>query len=131
MPHEPGDTEPGDALPSHALAVLTALLAQDRPGFAALRAQVPYARVAGGCGCGCASLSLAVVDPANAPAAEVVGSPVAEGDVLAPDGRCGGVLLFVAGGMLSYLEIHSYEEEPFAAWPPVEHVTVSRAAPAA
>ncbi|MEN8653624.1 hypothetical protein ABCR94_24205 [Streptomyces sp. 21So2-11] len=38
---------------------------------------------------------------------------------------------FVTGGVLSYpyLEIYSYEEEPFGAWPPIEQLTVSRAGP--
>ncbi|MEU9013453.1 hypothetical protein AB0D12_27565 [Streptomyces sp. NPDC048479] len=116
------DDSSGD-LPDDVVAVLTALLSSDRPGFAELRGQIPYARTTEPCGCGCATVSLEVARDGVEPAAAAA-NPVAEADVSTTDGRLGGVLLFVTDGYLSLLEIYSLEEEPFATWPRADQLTV-------
>ncbi|GAA0392453.1 hypothetical protein [Streptomyces luteireticuli] len=99
-----------EPLPPPARATLEALLAGADP---ALRAQVPYARVAGRCGCGCVTVDLAVDRTAVAPA-PAAGNPVADGWYAAPEGT--GVMVFARDGYLSLLEAYGIDG-PVTAWP--------------
>ncbi|MFF8022364.1 hypothetical protein ACFZDJ_14795 [Streptomyces sp. NPDC007896] len=63
-----------EALPLGDAATLNALLTGSDAVSIALCAQLPYARVVGGCGCGCATVDLVADDAAVPPAAENFGT---------------------------------------------------------
>jgi hypothetical protein len=90
-------------------AVVLAMLAQDFPGSAELRAQVPSALVIGECGCGCATIELTVKS-----APRSVNAPVQDGMLISAEvqGTEAGVLLFVKDGYLSCVEVYSSGDQP-------------------
>jgi hypothetical protein len=90
-----------------------------------LLAQVPSARVIGGCRCGCASVALRVD---RDPSAESVATPIPnEATVLDPEGSpIGGVLLFARDGCLAELEIYSFEDDPLRVFPPPDRLRLER-----
>ncbi|MGK5546290.1 hypothetical protein ACSNOH_16395 [Streptomyces sp. URMC 127] len=104
-------TEP---LPAGAVATLEALLAGADPAISALRAQIPHARVTGGCACGCATLDLTVDRTAVAPA-PAAGGVVADAWYQVPENA--GVMLFAREGYLSLLEIYTTSSAPITTWP--------------
>jgi hypothetical protein len=93
---------------------LAFLLTADFPGAEELRAQVPFAEASGRCPCGCATVGLKV-DPARAAAANVV-----ERVPVSASSKSGsaGLLLFVADGYLSCLEIYPSDGTPSVFPPP-------------
>ncbi|MCZ2527688.1 hypothetical protein [Streptomyces sp. HB2AG] len=104
-----------EELAPDAAAVLAALLAGPGPVFAALRAQIPHARVTGRCGCGCVTVDLEV-DRAAAEPAPPHGSPVVEASFpVAP--VWAGVVALTHEGYLSGLEVYSVADAPVTAWP--------------
>ncbi|WP_179082381.1 hypothetical protein [Streptomyces rectiverticillatus] len=103
-------TEP---LPPAALATLEALLAGPDPVISALRAQIPYTRVASGCDCGCATLDLTVDRTAVAPVPAAT-TPAAEAWYEVPENA--GVMVFARDGYLSLLEIYT-SADPIGTWP--------------
>lgn len=97
-------------------ALLDALLAHSFPGVEALRLQAKHVEAKSGCECGCGSIDLVVTDD-NVPRSTAI-SPVAEAEVFASNGSgIGGLLLFLDGGLLSSLEVYSYDDPPSAAQP--------------
>ena len=105
--------------------VLNALLTDDVPGVAALRAQAQNVLASRGCNCGCGTIDLHVAD--GAPNAGVAGPAPVEGTVRDADGRpTGGVLLFVEDGRLARLDITSHGD-PLPV-PDPAHVTWGRTA---
>jgi hypothetical protein len=91
----------------------------DFKGRDELLSQVNGARVVGRCGCGCATVTLAV--DSSRPEATIESPIPSEATVVGSDGQgIGGVLLFVADGRLSELEIYSFDEDPIEQFPPVE-----------
>ncbi|WP_367138183.1 MULTISPECIES: hypothetical protein [Streptomyces] len=102
-----------EPLPAGAVATLETLLAGPDPVSSALRAQIPYARVAGGCDCGCATLDL-TVDRTAVPPALAASTPAAEAWYEVPENA--GVMVFARDGYLSLLEIYT-AGDPIAAWP--------------
>ena len=91
--------------------VLDTLLTDDVPHVAALRQQARAVRASRGCTCGCATIDLHV-DP-DAPVAAGDDTDPLEASVLDGSGRvAGGLLLFVQGGRLSCLEVHSLGDDP-------------------
>jgi len=105
-------------LTSNEAETLAFLLAQSFPGVEALRAQAGTAYVVRKCDCGCATIDLEV-DAATPPATEV-GEPVAVEAHGLPrsDGRPPpDLILFVRDGRLASLEIVSYSEDVFEAFP--------------
>ncbi|MBB3678310.1 hypothetical protein [Modestobacter versicolor] len=101
-------------------AVLDALLADDVPDVATLRVQASTVLATRGCSCGCGTIDLAV-DPVAPLAATAERDPV-EATVVDQDGRVvGGLLLFVAGGRLTGLEVYGFGDEPLP-MPPADRV---------
>lgn len=98
-------------------AALDALLALDFQGVEVLRAQASGVNAALGCTCGCASIDLyprgEPIEPSTAK------SPVpAEATIVSDAGEeNGGVLLFLTDGVLSYLEVYSYLDDPIRSFP--------------
>jgi hypothetical protein len=83
-----------------------------------LRAQIGSVAVSGGCPCGCGTIDLEVPGPPGS--AEATPRPVVDGDVVGLDGTVlGGLVLFVADGRLSRLEVFSVVDDPLE-MPPVE-----------
>ncbi|UUU24601.1 hypothetical protein [Streptomyces sp. DSM 40750] len=107
--------ELAEPLPPAVAATLNALLTAENPVGSALRAQIPYAHVVGGCGCGCATVDLAVDREAVPPAPTRSDGLAADAWYVTPDDA--GVMVFTQGGYLSLLEIYSAAPEPVTAWP--------------
>ncbi|MEU7774952.1 hypothetical protein AB0C44_26860 [Micromonospora taraxaci] len=117
-----------DALPSQKRrpltdaerAVIERLLGSTFPGSRELLAQLRHTAVDGGCGCGCATINLSVDRSRAIPAPVISRTPVSadisDGDTYA------GVVLFVDGGFLSCLEVHSIDE-PVRVLPPPDAIT--------
>jgi hypothetical protein len=91
------------------LELLEGFLAHDFPGVAALRAQTRGLLAKRGCTCGCGTIDLIPVEH-ELPRSSG-GNPVeVSGDVLGADGEpIGGVVLWLADGLLSSLEVYSYD----------------------
>ncbi|MGW0846185.1 hypothetical protein ACWD26_39845 [Streptomyces sp. NPDC002787] len=106
--------EPAERLPPAVSATLKALLTGEDPVGTALRAQIPYAYVVGGCGCGCATVDLAVDREAVPPAPTRSDGYAVDAWYDTPDDA--GVMVFTKGGYLSLLEIYS-AAEPVTVWP--------------
>lgn len=104
--------------------VLELLLAQDFDGAAALRSQLPHAKVVGACTCGCVTVDLAV-DKEAAERAAIGGRLIrAEATILDDmDEPIGGVIVFLRDGYLSMLEAYSYGD-PINAWPEPDRLNV-------
>ncbi len=97
-------------------ALLDSLLEGEFDGVTELRAQARVATASTGCECGCVTVDLHVPD--DAPVSRVVGPGPLESSVVDAAGApIGGVLLFVADGRLSGLEVHSLDE-PVPFWAP-------------
>ncbi|WP_206504272.1 hypothetical protein [Streptomyces chrestomyceticus] len=103
-----------EALPPEVTATLSALLPGTDPVSSALRAQLPWARVAGRCGCGCATVDL-TVDHTAVPPAPPHTNPAADAWYVEPEDA--GAMVFTEGGYLSLLEIYSASSEPITTWP--------------
>ena len=102
-------------------ALLDSLLDHDFDGVAELRAQALRATASTSCECGCVTIDLHVPD--DAPVSAAVGPAPVEGTGVEAAGEpIGGVLLFLAEGRLSGLEVHSVDE-PVSVVPPVERVS--------
>ena len=112
----------GEALSPEAVGVLLVLLEGADPVRAALRAQIPHARVVKRCGCGCATVDLAV-DRDAVVAAPPHESPVVSGTAHTVP-NAAGVLVFSDGGYLSGLEIYSVADEPISEWPEARLLSV-------
>ncbi|WP_327151582.1 hypothetical protein [Nocardia sp. NBC_01329] len=116
-----------EPLPSDVVTTLETLLRPDDQLYAAVRAQIPHARIQSRCGCGCVSVNFELdtteltpvrVDPPRHPI-------IAEADIIGPeDDSPGEILLFVSGGYLSSLEACSWGDGPITAWPPPEQLRV-------
>ncbi|MCX5204583.1 hypothetical protein OG897_24400 [Streptomyces sp. NBC_00237] len=113
-----------EPLAPDACAVLAALLDGPGPVLAALRAQIPHARVTGRCGCGCATVDLEV-DREAVTAAPWHDRPAVEAGYPA-DEYGAGVLLFTAEGYLSGLEIYSASGDPVTEWPDPAGLEIER-----
>lgn len=100
-------------------AVVDKLLSVAFPGSEQLRAQLPHTVVTGGCGCGCATISLQVDTSAATPVPVVCSAPVSA-DISVGD-HSAGIVLLVADGYLSYLEVYSVGE-PVRVLPPPEEI---------
>jgi hypothetical protein len=98
-------------------ALLDSLLEGEFDGVTELRAQARVATASTGCECGCVTVDLHVPD--DAPVSRVVGPGPLESSVVDAAGApIGGVLLFVADGRLSGLEVHALDEPlPVPPWP--------------
>jgi hypothetical protein len=91
-------------------ALLDDLLAHDFAGVEPLRVQARNILVSKGCGCGCGTINLRPQDQ-DAPRSPSSGPAELEGRVLGANGEdIGGLLLFLDDGLLSSLEIYSYDE---------------------
>lgn len=113
-------------LPSAARDLLAEMLGRDHAGRE-LRVQAATALARPGCTCGCGTLELLVTDP-GAPLSPVGEFPVG-GEVTDEDGRpVAGLVLFVENGLLSSLEIFSYEDDGLPL-PPLDRVTWHRDEP--
>lgn len=112
---EPAEPLPPKPLPPAVAATLEALLTAEDAVGSALRAQIPYAHVAGGCGCGCATVDLAVNREAVPPAPTRSNGLAADAWYVTPDDA--GVMVFAEDGYLSLLEIYSASGQPITAWP--------------
>jgi hypothetical protein len=105
-------------------AIMEMLLSVDMPGVEGLRAQVPHARVARW-NCGCASFNIEV-DRTLAPHSQVTKRPAVEASSKQHDaGKALDLLLWVADGWLSSVEIVDYvnrhgDESPNEIPPPEE-----------
>lgn len=105
--------------------LLDAFLAHDFEGVEALRVQAQGVLATKGCSCGCGTIGLVPVGD-RLPRSEAESPVPTEGDVLDADGRSvGGLLLFVDDGLLSALEIYSYDHPPLPL-PPVNRVAWTR-----
>lgn len=90
--------------------LLTALLEHEFEGVAELRTQASNLVVSRGCSCGCGTVDL-IPQGDSAPAAGSRSPVPCEGTVLDDRGDAiGGLLLFLREGLLSSLEIYSYDE---------------------
>lgn len=108
-------TEEPRPLTSREREVLEALLATEFRGASTLRGQLESVLATPGCGCGCESIDLQVA----APGERAVGTdamPVSA-TFETPEGRSGGVLLFVDDGQLASLEVYAYDDPPAIAMP--------------
>ena len=92
-----------------ALRLLGEMLRIEFPGAPEIRGQLVGLRVRAGCTCGCGTLEL---HPApTAPLAKTTSGFPVELAVLDSSGaEVGGLILFVSGGLMSSLEIYSYDE---------------------
>ena len=93
-------------------ALLDALLAHRFEGVEALRLQAQRAEAKQGCQCGCGTIDFVLSD--DEVPRSTASSPVpVKGHVLGADGTETGVLLlFLNKGLLSSLEVASYDEPP-------------------
>jgi hypothetical protein len=90
--------------------LLDALLAHDFAGVEELREQARSVLASRGCECGCGTIDLSPRDR-NAPRSSASSPVVVEGRVVDVDGQAiGGLLLFLREGLLSSLEVYSYDE---------------------
>ncbi|WP_133884155.1 hypothetical protein [Glycomyces sp. NRRL B-16210] len=105
--------ESGHPLPTEVIATLQVLLAGADPSFTALRAQIPFARVVGGCPCGCPSVGIEVDRLAIGPAPSR-SSPIASGWY---GDQTHDVVLFTEDGYLSSLELNSVSDDVPTTWP--------------
>ncbi|MDF3291203.1 hypothetical protein [Streptomyces silvisoli] len=107
-----------EGLPADAAAIIEALLPPGTRGREELLRQLPHCRVERRCGCGCATVDLAVDNAVAPPATVAEDGIVAEGS-FSVDGAAteAGVLLLVANGYLSCLEVYSALDEPVTTWP--------------
>ncbi|MEV5962747.1 hypothetical protein AB0L70_13350 [Kribbella sp. NPDC051952] len=91
-------------------ALLDDLLAHDFAGVEPLREQARNVLAGKGCDCGCGTINLTPQDR-DAPRSTSSSPAEVEGRVLGADGvDIGGLLLFVRDGLLSSLEVYSYDE---------------------
>jgi hypothetical protein len=91
-------------------ALLDDLLAHDFAGVEPLREQARNVLATRGCECGCGTINLTPQDQ-DAPRSTSSSPAEAEGRVLGADGEAiGGLLLFLKDGLLSSLEVYSYDE---------------------
>lgn len=91
-------------------ALLDDLLAHDFAGVEALREQARNVLANRGCDCGCETINLTPQDQDALRSAASSPAEV-EGRVLGADGEdVGGPLLFLKGGLLSSLEVYSYDQ---------------------
>lgn len=103
--------------------VLGVLLSTEFPGVAALREQAAEALATpGGCPCGCGTINL--IPGQGAPRADGADPMPVGASFTDPEGRSGGVLLFVTDGFLSVLEVYGYDDPPAAPMPAPEWVQV-------
>lgn len=102
-------TEPSP-LTADEQALLDALLAHSFDGVDALRLQARRVQARQGCQCGCGTIDLVVTD--DRVPRSVAANPVpAEAQVLGVEGtEIGGLLLFLNEGLLSSLEVYSYDQ---------------------
>ncbi len=101
-------------------ALLDSLLDHDFEGVEELRVQAREATASTGCECGCVTIDLHVPD--GVPVSTAPSPAPVEGTVVDAAGEpIGGVLLFVADGRLSGLEVRSLDE-PLATLPPPERI---------
>ena len=100
-------------------AVLDALLSVDFPGVEQLRQQARDILASPGCACGCGSIDL---HPQGEPPRSSARSPLPSEGVLRDHAgeEAGGLICFVEGGLLSSLEVYSYEDP--LPLPPAEQV---------
>jgi len=105
-----GEEEFPRALGDQEAAVLDWVLAQRFLDADRLRVQAASAVAAGRCTCGCASIDLDVEHTPGLAARTPSPVPV-QPQIVGDDGQpVGGVLLFLQGRWLSYLEVYSYHE---------------------
>jgi hypothetical protein len=91
-------------------ALLDDLLAHDFAGVEPLREQARNVLASRGCECGCGTINLMPQDQ-DAPRSTSSSPTEVEGRVLGADGAdTGGLLLFLKDGLLSSLEVYSYDE---------------------
>lgn len=91
-------------------ALLGDLLAHDFAGVEPLREQARHVLASRGCECGCGTINLTPQDQ-DAPRSTSSSPAGVEGRVLGADGEdIGGLLLFLEDGLLSSLEVYSYDE---------------------
>ncbi|SDL65965.1 hypothetical protein SAMN05216298_4674 [Glycomyces sambucus] len=107
------DYASGQPLSSEVVRTLQVFLAGDDPVCSALRAQIPFARVVGGCECGCPSVGLEVDHPLVGPAPSLA-SPVVLGSY---DDGTHNLVLFTDDGYLSSLELGYVSDEVPTVWP--------------
>jgi hypothetical protein len=91
--------------------LIEAFLRADFPGVGELRAQARHASASPGCTCGCGTINLHIPD--DSPRSSASNPAPVEGAVVDADGETiGGLLLFVAAGRLSGLEVYSLVDDP-------------------
>jgi hypothetical protein len=91
--------------------LVAALLGHDFGGVEALRVQAGQVSASPGCTCGCGSLDLHV--PGAAPRSSAPSPLPVEGTVVDAEGApIGGLIVFLDGGMLAYLEVYSFVDHP-------------------
>jgi hypothetical protein len=111
-------------------ATLLALLNHaDFEGRDALLEQAGSAIADSRCGCGCATIGFDI-DP-RAPSAGRSYRPIPnQAEVFDDEGELsGGVIVFVADGYLSSLEIFYYGDEPILEFPPLDRLRLHRREP--
>jgi hypothetical protein len=116
------DAEKPRSLTPQEKAVLRALLKHaDFDGRGALLGQIDVAQVVGRCGCGCATVDLEV---GERPVDEAASRPLPnQANVIGADGEpIGGVMVFIANGRLSTLEVYSNTDEPINPLPSVSEL---------
>jgi hypothetical protein len=90
--------------------LLEAFLAHDFPGVEVLRAQISGLMAKRGCKCGCGTIDL-IPQGKRLPKSSVHGWLPVSGHVLDEHGdTVGGVLIFVDDGLLSTLEVYSFDQ---------------------
>ena len=90
--------------------LLDAFLAHDFPGVEALRTQTRGLLVKRGCVCGCGTIDFIPQGEGLAQSAPTYALAEVAGYVSDPDGNpLGGVLLWLADGLLSSLEVYWYD----------------------
>jgi hypothetical protein len=90
--------------------LLDDLLAHDFAGVEPLREQARNVLASRGCDCGCGTINLTPQDQ-DTPRSTSTSPVEVEGGVLGADGEdIGGLLLFLKDGLLSSLEVCSYDE---------------------
>jgi hypothetical protein len=88
--------------------LLDALLAHEFLGVEALRVQALEAEAKKGCGCGCGTIDL-IPRGSGLPRSQAASPVQVEAEVVNAEGEAvGGLLLFLADGMLASLEVYSY-----------------------
>ncbi|MFI8523190.1 hypothetical protein ACIGB8_02010 [Promicromonospora sukumoe] len=114
-------------LTQHERAILDLLLSGDFPGAADLRAQAEHVQVVATCGCGCGSYDVAVTEAGVARADLPNGPILQELSAIDADGTFyGSVIMLAHGGLLSYLDYHTWDDRTLTGLPPIEHLSVLR-----